>query len=105
MAASVALGPDAPREQRRELQGRLRACVAGASIMWFLLNVHSMTDSLVGGREGGNRRAAGCGGSGGGWGEAGWESGTESLEGWGPGEVRGRGGWTGAHVAQRTGER
>ncbi|KAG2483227.1 hypothetical protein HYH03_017884 [Edaphochlamys debaryana] len=46
-AADHVLGPGAPEHAREALQHRLRATLCGASILFFLLNTHSMTDTLM----------------------------------------------------------
>ncbi|KAG2441771.1 hypothetical protein HXX76_003384 [Chlamydomonas incerta] len=45
-AADSILGPSASASSANQLKQRLRACVCGASVMFFLVNVVSMQDSL-----------------------------------------------------------
>ncbi|KAG2451782.1 hypothetical protein HYH02_003560 [Chlamydomonas schloesseri] len=45
-AADSILGPNAAASSANQLKQRLRACVCGASVMFFLVNVVSMQDSL-----------------------------------------------------------
>ncbi|EFJ44064.1 hypothetical protein VOLCADRAFT_95765 [Volvox carteri f. nagariensis] len=46
-AAEAVLGHDAPAALRRRLRERLRCTLAGASVMWFLLNLHTTSDMLA----------------------------------------------------------
>ncbi|GLI70626.1 hypothetical protein VaNZ11_015560 [Volvox africanus] len=46
-AAEAVLGAEAPEVSREQLRQRLRYTLAGASVMWFLLNLHQTTDVLT----------------------------------------------------------